>query len=183
LLAGLDPHWLIRSQTTSAALAASVADVVQSAEPRLPLVSFATLDAVIGNHIAQERALFALLAVFAGIALLLACIGTYGLMAYSVSARSREVGIRMALGATAPRVVAHFLHEGLIVVLAGAVVGLIGALVVARGVSAFVWGLAPFDPVTFTTIVFMVGGIVMLAVAIPALRAARVSPARVLRGD
>jgi ABC-type lipoprotein release transport system permease subunit len=178
---GFDAHWLVRSRTAPAATARLVADIVQAAEPRLPFVAFESMDQVIGAQIAQERALFSLLAVFAGIAMMLACIGTYGMMAYSVSARSRDVGIRMALGATAARVLTLFLHEGLVVVAAGGVVGLAGAAAVAQGLRAYVWGMEPFDPVTFIAVVLVFVVVVMMAVAVPALRAARLQPARVLR--
>ncbi len=112
---------------------------------------------------------------------MLACIGTYGMMAYSVSARSREVGIRMALGATASRVLMLFLHEGLVVIAAGSVVGLAGAFAVARGIRAYVWGMELFDPATFIVVVLVFVVVVTIAVAVPALRAARLHPARVLR--
>lgn len=180
---GFDAHWLVRSQTAPAAMAPTIADIVQAAEPRLPFVGFRSMDEVIGGQIAQERALFTLLALFAGIAVVLACVGTYGMMAYSVNARSRDIGIRMALGATASRVLTLCLHEGLVVVTAGALVGLAGALVVARGIRAYVWGMEPFDPVTFGAVVLVLGTVVMVAAAVPAVRAARLHPARVLRQE
>jgi predicted permease len=178
---GLDARWIVRSRAGTDAAASAITAVVQAAEPRLPVSGFRTMAQIIESQVAQERALFWLLAVFAGVALVLACVGTYGMVAYGVTARAREIGIRMACGATASRVLALFLRDGLTVLAAGAGVGLAGALIVAHAIRAYVWGVEPFDPTTFLGVFIAFGVVVVVAVAAPALRAARLQPTDVLR--
>lgn len=179
--AGLDAQWIVRSRTTTTETIVTVARVLQAAEPRLPFVGFRSMDDVIQSQITQERALFWLLSGFAGVALLLACIGTYGMMAYSVGARSREIGIRMACGASTSGVLRLFLREATTVLAGGAAAGLVGGVVLANAIRAYVWGIEPFDPVTFLGVSLAFAVVVLLAVAVPAMRAARLDPARVLR--
>lgn len=178
---GLDAQWIVRTSAGTDAAAAALTDLVRAAEPRLPVGKFRSMADVIGSHVGQERALFWLLAAFAGVALLLACVGTYGMMAYSVGARSREIGIRMACGASASGVLRLFLREAIVVLAAGAVVGLAGGMVLANAIRAYVWGIGPFDPMTFLGASLAFALAVLLAVAAPAARAARLDPARVLR--
>lgn len=180
---GADVNWVVRSRRGAADTAHSVAAVVRDAEPRLPFVSFRSMDDVISAQVAQERALFALLAAFASLALVLALVGTYGMTAYGVSIRTRDVSIRLALGASTWHVLRVFLHEGLVVLLAGTTLGLVGSVVVASAIRSFVWGVAPFDPLTIGGVATAFGLVVLLAMSGPVLRALRVRPAQVLRGS
>jgi ABC-type antimicrobial peptide transport system permease subunit len=141
------------------------------------------MEEIVGRDLVLQRSLMALSTVFSVIAVTLALIGLYALISYLASQRTREVGIRMALGATARRVLANFVGEGLALGAAGVVIGLVGAVFAARAIVVFLAGIEPFDRPTFAT----VGGGVLASAALaslaPALRAARVSPGEALRAE
>lgn len=184
LLARLDAHWLVRTSAAGAgpaSTAATVAQLVQATEPRLPFVRFQTMEEIVADQIEQQRALFSLLALFAAASVTLACVGIYGVTAYNVSARSRDIGIRMALGSTRLRVVRLLLHEGVVLTTLGIGVGLGGALLVSRSLEAYLWGVAPFDPVAFLAAATTLAAIAVLAILWPAVRAACLEPSGVLR--
>jgi len=124
-----------------------------------------------------------LAAALAGIALLLSAVGIYGVLSYLVSQRIREIGVRMALGATRGRVVAMILREGIEIVLAGTAAGVAGALAVTRLISGLLYGVKPFDPATYAATAAVLGIAAILACLLPAWRASRVDPATALRAD
>jgi putative ABC transport system permease protein len=128
-----------------------------------------------------DRMISILSASFALVATLLAAIGLYGVLAYSVAQRTREIGIRMALGAQRSDVLRMTLGGGLRLVLAGAAIGLVAALVLTRVMSSLLFGVGPTDPLTFISITIVLIGVAVLASYVPALRATRVDPMFALR--
>jgi ABC-type antimicrobial peptide transport system permease subunit len=123
------------------------------------------------------------LAVFGAGALLLASVGVYGLVAYSVAQRRREIGVRMALGARAPQVRRLVVGEGLRLALSGGAAGLVGALLLAQAVRAVLFRVRPFDPLALAAVVVLLLAVTVAASLVPAVRATRLDPARVLGVD
>jgi ABC-type antimicrobial peptide transport system permease subunit len=132
---------------------------------------------------AQNRFRAVLLTTFALAALLLAAIGIYGVVSFAVTARTREIGIRIALGAERARVQRLVIGEGLALVGVGVVIGLLGAFAGARVLRAFLFDLTPSDPVTYAAIIVVLGVTAVLASWVPALRASRVDPVIALRAE
>jgi ABC-type antimicrobial peptide transport system permease subunit len=137
----------------------------------------------VSASLARRRFSMLLLSLFAGLALALGAIGTYGLMAYQVSQGRRELGIRLALGASPARVLGFVLREGMAVALAGAGVGLAAAFVLARGMASLLFGVSAFDPLTFASVPLLLLLAALLACYLPARRAAAVDPAATLRSE
>lgn len=152
-------------------------------DPELALANVRTMDEWVSNSAAQPRLNTDLLAVFAAMALLIASIGIYGVLAYSVSQRTGEIGVRMALGATPGAVLRLIVGEGMKVALFGITVGLVGALALARVFSSLVFGVPVRDPVTFAAVAVALAGVAFAASSLPALRAARVDPMAALRHE
>jgi putative ABC transport system permease protein len=149
----------------------------------LPLAGVRTMDEVIGRSIAERRFTMLLLASFAAVAVLLSAIGVYGVLAYLVSQRTQEIGVRIAIGATAGDVVRLFVREGAALTLIGVACGLGGALVVTRALTTLLFGVTTTDPFTFTAVAGTLAGVALLASYLPARRAARVDPMAALRAD
>jgi putative ABC transport system permease protein len=120
---------------------------------------------------------------FAGLALLLAMVGVFGVLAYSVQQRTREFGVRIALGATARDVLGMVLANAARVIGAGAIIGLILAAMLAQTIATFLFGVTPFDPLTFVAVVIVLGVTAAIASAVPAIRAARVDPVVAFRSE
>jgi predicted permease len=156
---------------------------LQSVDPDLPVYAVATMDDVIGETLAQRRTLLVLLSLFAAQALFLAAIGVYGVIAYATRQRSREIGIRMALGATRRTVLGLVMGHGVRLGLLGAGVGFAVAAGVTRFLRSFLYEAEPFDPAVFTAMAALAVGIAALAALLPARRATRVDPAEVLRAE
>jgi ABC-type antimicrobial peptide transport system permease subunit len=159
----------------------AVEAVVRAAEPRLPFIRFETMDQVIARDVEMQRFLMILLAVFAAVSLALATVGIYGLVAYTATQRTQEIGIRMAHGATRGRVLRAFLGEGLWLVTAGVAIGLIGGAFASRLLSSLVFGIDALDPMTFGAVSVLLILVAGLATLIPALQASRTDPMRALR--
>jgi len=179
-----DPKDLvIRHSGQEDALASAVRQIVRAADPDQPISNIRTLEDVVAGETATRRAQLDVLAVLAIVAVLLSGVGIYGLLAYTVSQRSLEIGVRLALGAEPSRVGRMVCADGMRLALIGIVPGVGGAYAAARGMSALLFGVAPGDPATFAT---AVGVTLMLTLAgslVPALRAVRVSPMSVLRAE
>jgi putative ABC transport system permease protein len=156
---------------------------VRSIDPDLPIDDVETLASIASESAAQPRFRTYLLAGFASLSLMLAAIGVYGLLSYSVTQRVREIGVRMALGAKPGDVLRLVVGEGMRLVGAGAVVGVAGALAAGRLVSAMLFDVTATDPVTYATVVTLLAAVAFIACYIPALRAARVNPMSALRAD
>jgi predicted permease len=155
--------------------------VVQQMEPNMPLVGVFTMDDIFDQALWAPRMGALLLAIFGGLALLLASIGVYGVMAYSVTQRTRELGIRLALGATASEVRGMVFKQGLGLTGIGIVVGVASAMALANLVSSLLYGVSAIDPVTFAVIPALLIAVAALAIYIPARRASRVDPVVALR--
>jgi putative ABC transport system permease protein len=142
-----------------------------------------TMEQRIADAIAQSRFVTLLLSIFAGLAALLAAIGIYGVMVYVVAQRTREIGIRMALGAQRAQVLAMVLRQSLTVVLVGLAIGLIAAFASTRLLASLLFGVGANDVSTYATVFFSLGGTALLASYIPARRAMRVDPIVALRNE
>jgi putative ABC transport system permease protein len=149
----------------------------------LPIANVRTMDEVVGRSIAERRFTMILLAAFATVAVLLAAIGVYGVLAYLVNQRAQEIGVRLAIGAAPADVVRLFLREGAALALAGLIAGLAGALAATHALTTLLFGVTPTDPITFASVAAGLAGVALLATYLPARRAASVDPMRALRED
>ncbi len=149
----------------------------------LPIGRLETMDVTISGSVVQPRFYTLLLTVFGSVAMVLAAVGTYGTMAYSVGRRSREVGVRMALGAGPGSVLGLIVGQGMKVTAIGIVLGVGGALALSRFIEGFVFGVTPTDPATFAAVAGVLALVSLLACYVPARRAAKLDPALTLRSD
>jgi predicted permease len=172
---------VVRSTSESAALSAAVKQQVHELDSDLPLYNVITMQQRLDESLARRRFTMLLLGAFAGIALALAIIGIYGVMAYLVSQGSRDIGIRMALGATPNAVLRLIVAKGMVLAVCGAAVGVMAAFGVSRLLHSLLFGIATTDTVTFAAIPSMLLLIALAACCIPALRASRIDPAQSLR--
>jgi predicted permease len=154
---------------------------IWSVDPDLAPFNVQTMGEALEDSLAQQRFLAILLAAFAGLALLLALVGVYGVIAYSVALRGREIGIRLALGATGSRVVGSVVGEGVRLALLGSMIGIVAALGATRFVRSQLFGVSSTDPAAIATAVALLLGIAVLGSAIPAWRASVTPPGEVLR--
>ena len=172
---------VVRSPLPVESLQAGVAAALRGVDPDMPTGDFQTLDAIVERAVSPRRFILALLGAFAGTALLLASLGIYGVLSYSVSQRIPEIGIRMALGETAGEVRMRVVTRTLALALAGVVLGGVGALVVSRLIQSMLFGVAPTDPVTFVGMAALLLAVSALAGFVPALRASRTDPIVAMR--
>jgi putative ABC transport system permease protein len=152
-------------------------------DPQQPVARLVTLDELMEASTAQPRFRTLLLGSFAGIALALSAIGIYGVMAYTVSRRTREIGVRMALGARPVDILRLILGESMTLTLLGVLLGLVGAYVVTRVMNSLLFGVASTDPFTFASATLLLCSVALLASYVPARRAARVDPLDALHFD
>jgi ABC-type antimicrobial peptide transport system permease subunit len=154
---------------------------IWSFAPNQPLAGFRTVDQLVETAASPRRFTMLLLAIFAGMALLLAAVGIYGVIAYSVGQRTRELGIRMALGASPGMLERQVVKESLLLSFVGAVVGLLGLAGLSRYIASLLFGTSPADPMVFTAATVVLIGVASFAAWIPARRAARIDPVSALR--
>ena len=174
---------VIRSALPFESLAADVRRVVGTMDPTLPLVKMRTMDEVFAETIARPRFLAVLLMIAAGLALALAALGTYGILAYSVSQRRKEIGIHMAMGATRQRVMTMVLGQGMALAAAGLVAGVAASFLLTRFLQAQLFNVKPSDPGTLAAVIAFIGTVALVACFVPAHRATRVDPMVVLRDE
>ena len=172
---------VVKTDVDPASMAATVRKAVWEIDRDQPVSNIQTMEAILADSIARERFSMVLLAIFAGVALILAAVGIYGVMSYSVAQRTHEIGIRMALGAQTGTVLKLAVGYGLKLVIVGIVVGLIGAFALTRLMSTLLFGVTATDPTTFTLISLLLVGVAALASYIPARRATKVDPITALR--
>ncbi|MEM8931824.1 MAG: ADOP family duplicated permease [Acidobacteriota bacterium] len=163
--------------------AASVRDVVRAIDPALPLPAATSVEALMADSLAVPRSRAALVTLLAGLALVLALIGTYAVMAFSVGRRTREIGLRMALGADGPRVVRQVLARVVVLTLAGVTLGLVGAVAGARFLESLLWGVETTDGSTLAGAALALTLVGVGAGLLPALRASRIAPVDALREE
>lgn len=176
-------HWLVRSRGAASGLAAFMQKEMKTIDPLLPFVSFRTLEEVREKAIRSDRSMMIWLASFAALAVILAAVGIYGVISYLVAQRTNEIGIRIALGASRPRIVRSIVMEGIGLAGAGIVLGVAGALVLTRFLQSFVFGVKTTDPLTFALAASFLLAIAGIACLAPALRIARLDPMRALRAE
>jgi predicted permease len=175
--------FLIRATGDPRALLPAVRAVVHDVDPTLPLTHIQTLDDRLAESLAPRRFTSGLIGVFSTLALLLAAIGIYGLVAESVAARVPEIGVRMALGATAPRVLVMILGEGGVLVAAGLALGLAGAIALHSTMTSLVFGVKTTDAMTYAIVSIGLAAAAILACVLPARRASAIDPATALRHE
>jgi predicted permease len=164
-------------------LGEAVRHEVESLNPNVPVHSISSMDQIIARSVADRRFSLELLGVFAAVALLLAAIGIYGVMAYSFSQRSHEVGVRIALGAQRLDILRMALGEGMRIVIIGLASGLVGAAIMTRFFRSMLFDVPPSDPITFVSVSAILAGVALFACYIPAKRATRVDPLVALREE
>ena len=174
---------LARGGGALASLTPAVRGVLRGLDPLMPADDFRSLDQIVDQAVAPKRALAALLGLFSLVALLLAAIGIYGVMAFSVSQRTQEIGLRLALGASAGGILALIIRQGMRAALVGCAAGLIGALALTRLIAALFFEVSTSDPLTFAACGLLLLAVALLACWAPARRAARVDPIVALRCD
>jgi putative ABC transport system permease protein len=172
---------IVRSSTDPGSLVPAIRGKVLAIDSELPLQRTVTLDRMIANSIRQQRFTSLVLSVFAGVALLLAAAGLYGVISYSVAQRTHELGIRVALGAQVKDVMQLILRQGMTFVIAGEVAGIIGAFALTRLLSGLLFGVTPTDAATFIGVTAGLTFVALLACYIPARRATKVDPLVALR--
>jgi putative ABC transport system permease protein len=173
----------VRSSVPPASLIASVRRRIQQLEPNMPVSGIETMTTTIGTSLYAARMGAWLLAGFGGLALLLAAIGIYGVLSFSIARRTREMGIRLALGAAARQVFLSVVRDGMSLVGVGTVIGLIGGFVAARSLAGFLYGVPTSDPATFAGTATILIAVALVACIVPARRAMRVSPITALRSE
>jgi putative ABC transport system permease protein len=178
---GPGTYFAVRTSGDPMAIVAQLRSVIRELDAQATLDDVAAMEHRISSSITSPRFYAVMLGIFAAVAALLAAIGIYGLIAYSVTQRTREIGIRMALGAERGQVLALVLRQGIILAVIGIVLGLAGAAVVTRNLASMLFGLTPLDPITFLAVSFSFAAVAVLASYVPARRATKVDPLVALR--
>ena len=178
---GWTPYVVVRTASDPVALAAAVTDVIHKADSNLPVTHVMTMDGLLTDTISPRRFSATLVGVFAVLAVVLAAVGIYGVMSYTVSQRTQEIGVRMALGAQLTSVRRMILGQTLKLTLIGVALGLAGAFVVARFLTSLLFGVGVYDPLTFLGVAVLLVAVALAASYVPARRAMRVHPIVALR--
>ncbi len=178
-----DMHIVLRASLPLDSLAPQIRQVVRTMDPTLPIVKLRTMEDVFADAVSRPRFLAQLLGIFAGLALLLAAIGTYGILSYSVTERHREIGIHMALGATRGSVLRMVLGQGARLTGVGLGLGLVASVALTRLLQAQLFNVRPTDPITMVAVAGVIAFVALLACYLPANRATRVDPMVVLRDE
>jgi putative ABC transport system permease protein len=174
-------HLVVSTEVEPLSLASTVRNTVWGIDKDQPVSNITTMEDVISESVARQRFSMLLLGIFATVALVLAAVGIYGVMSYSVAQRTREIGIRMALGAQRSDVLKLTVGQGLKLVSTGVVIGIITAFILTRVMTSLLFGVSATDPITFITISVVLVIVAVLAIFIPARRAAKVDPIVALR--
>jgi ABC-type antimicrobial peptide transport system permease subunit len=178
---GLTPiAWIVRTQVPPRSLSNEIQETLRQSTG-LPVTDVEAMDSIVATSVSRQRFNMWVMSVFGGCALLLAAIGIYGLMAYSVEQRTQEIGIRMALGAQAEQVRKMVVGQGMALALVGVVIGLGAAFGLAQLVSSFLFGVKARDPLAFSAVPIVLALVALVAVWLPARRASQVDPIIALR--
>ena len=171
----------IRTTGDPMSIVGSVRQIVREVDPDQPISNIATMSEVLGEEAAQRRTGMIMLAAFAGLALLLASLGIYGVLAYFVTQHTNEIGVRIALGASSRNILGLVLKKGMGLTLLGVVIGLVASFALTRLMSSLLFGVNAFDPLTFIVVPLLLATVALLACWIPARRATKVDPMIALR--
>jgi predicted permease len=174
---------VVRTDRPPLSIANEVRQAVWSEDPSLPLAGVQTMEDTLAGTMSRPRFLSFLLSIFAAVALVLAAVGIYGVLSYAVAERTKEIGIRMALGAEARGVVAMVLRDGLAVAVVGLALGLLGAFATTRLLESQLFGVGSADPATFVAVPLVLLVVALVASYVPARRASSVAPMVALRKD
>jgi predicted permease len=174
-------HVVVRTASDPAGLVPAMKQTVRNIDRDVPVFDISTVEEVVASSIARQRFTLLLLGSFAILALILASVGIYGVMAYSVTQRSHEIGIRMALGAGRPRILGIVVGSGVKLALFGVGAGLIGSIIMTRFLSGMLYNISPYDPVTLSSVALLLAVVATIASYIPARRAIKVDPMVALR--
>jgi putative ABC transport system permease protein len=173
--------FVVRAAGSSAAIAGTVREQIQKLSPGLPVTNMRTMDEIRGRAVASPRFYLILLGLFASVGLILAIVGVYGVVSYTVAQSRIDIGIRMAIGARGNDVVRLFVDEGLVLTAIGLALGAIGAFALTRVMAGLLFGVTATDVPTFAAMALVIGIVGFLACYVPARRAARVDPLLALR--
>jgi putative ABC transport system permease protein len=176
-------QFAVHTATNPTALTPTLRSILKELDPNLPLSNVQTMDEVVSLSVAPRRFNMFLITIFASVALLLALVGVYGVLAYSVGRRTAEIGLRVALGATPGKVLTLIVGQGMRPIFIGIGIGLVGALALSRFVSSLLFGVKPVDPVTYGAVTLLVIAAALLSCYVPARRALRVDPVAALRQE
>ncbi len=174
-------YYNVRTTGNPLTIAGAIRQVVRELDPKVEVTELQTMNALIDDQLFRERSLSSLVGFFSLLALVLACLGLYGTLSYSVVRRTREIGVRMALGARRQTVLSLVIRQGLRLVLIGLGIGLGAALAATRLVSSLLYGVTATDPMTFALTVLLLGMVALVSCWLPARRAARIDPMAALR--
>ena len=174
---------VVRTAADPATVMPTLETIVHDLDKDLPLFARRTMDQIIESSMAQSRLSMAVFVVFAVVALTLAAVGLYGVVAHGVTERTHEIGVRIALGADPVHVLRLIVGQGLVTVVAGLVVGIAGALALSRTIQSLLFGVTPTDPTTFAAVIALLLGVGLAACGLPAWRATRVDPTAALRAE
>jgi ABC-type antimicrobial peptide transport system permease subunit len=173
----------VRTAGSSPAVASGIRRALQDGGLNLPVLKVDTVDEQLADVLVQERMMTEVSTVFGVMALMLACLGLYGVVSYTVARQTREIGIRMALGATRGGVLWSVLTQSLALTLIGIAIGTAAALATTRFIAARLFGVSPTDPITIGGAILVMAAMATLAALVPAQRAARIQPMRTLKAE
>jgi len=187
-ITALDFDWgadtlVVRTKGEPGALTPTIRRIIASIDPDQPVSELRTMDEIVDLNVADRQQQMTLLGAFAALALILASIGLYGVLSYAVTQRSREIGLRMALGASASSVIRMIVGRGLALTGIGLAIGLVSAWAATRAMKNLLYGVAATDPLTFGSVAALLALIALIACYAPARRASRVDPIVVLREE
>ena len=180
---GAQAYVSMRTSVAPASVVGAVRATVRRLDPNATLARVRTIDDLVGNALAPNRFALILIAIFAGVAVVLAAVGLYGVISYSVSQRTREIGLRMAFGAKPASIIKLVLGQGFVLTAIGVGVGILGAVGLTRVLSSMLVNVHPVDPMTFTVVSALLIGVGLLGSYVPARRALRVNPIEALRAE
>jgi ABC-type antimicrobial peptide transport system permease subunit len=179
----LPVSWVVRTSGINSALTASIQQEFLAVDAQLPVARMRPIADVLGTSLQQRSFNMLLLTIFGGIALVLAAIGIYGLMSYSVEQGTRDIGVRLALGAARGTILRMVVTRGMTLAGIGLAVGLAAAFGASRVLARLLYGVRPHDPATYAVVALVLGTIALAACYVPALRATRVDPIVALRAE
>jgi putative ABC transport system permease protein len=176
-------YLIVRTAVEPVQLVSSVRNAIKEIDPMLIIEDIETMDAIVSSTLMRPRLNVVLLSCFAALAVILAVVGIYGIVSYSVLQRTREIGVRTALGASQPTILKLILSQALVLASIGLGIGILSSLAVTRFLHTLLYQISPTDPITFVVVSLSLLGVAMLAAFVPARRAARLDPMTALRSD